>query len=246
MSFSVATDKKAFAAELDENGIAFARATKEEAQQSQKLADFAKAAGNYAPRLKEGEIVIVTEPGLERWRNGAPEPSRRLYKIDPSLAAKFVDAAGLTGKLQSIEATLKASDERARQRASDWEAIRFERAASKKRGKRPIPAKAITKAVLQGPLSLAKTPIIAPAAALNVVGKPLEMLGEMFEGLFAPKLTRAQKLEGDFARREREGIAEDKKQETERAHELAAIRTQQQREALQEKPERPRELDRDR
>ena len=46
-------DAKAFAAALDEKGIAFAVVTKQEAERSHREAEFAKAVGNYAPRYKE-------------------------------------------------------------------------------------------------------------------------------------------------------------------------------------------------
>ena len=57
-------DAKAFAAALDEKGIAFAVVTKQEAERSHREAEFAKAVGNYAPSFKEAEIVAVTRPGL--------------------------------------------------------------------------------------------------------------------------------------------------------------------------------------
>ena len=51
--FSVRTDPKAFAAALDEKGIMFARATKDEAERSQREASFANAVGNRAHGLKK-------------------------------------------------------------------------------------------------------------------------------------------------------------------------------------------------
>lgn len=38
-----------------------AAVTKEEAERSHRQAEFAKALGNYEPRFKKGEIVIITE-----------------------------------------------------------------------------------------------------------------------------------------------------------------------------------------
>ena len=47
-----------------------------------------------------------------------------------SLAQKFVETLGTEGKLQSIGATLKASDERAQQRAAEKDELRLERATN--------------------------------------------------------------------------------------------------------------------
>jgi len=209
--------KEAFAAELDAKGITFARATKEEADRSQREADFARAVGNYSPRLKEGEIVIVSEPGNEYRREGEiTKPRSRIHKLDQSLAEKFVKGLGNGDKLQGIDATTKASDQRAQQRAADWQAIRLARATNTKRRARPLPARAIAKAIVKGPLTVAGAPVKAlgvvttPALALNVISKPLELLGNVFEGLFAPKLTPEQIREGEIAARERQDQAEDK------------------------------------
>ena len=127
-SMRTGTDREAFAAALDEKGIMFARASKEEAATSHREASLARAAGNYAPRFKQDEIVIGTEPRLEYRREGAPIEPRRVYKLDQSLAQKFVESLGTEGKLQSIGATLKASDERAQQRAAEKDELRLERA----------------------------------------------------------------------------------------------------------------------
>jgi len=81
---------QAFAAALDDNGIMFAAATGEEAYRSHRQADFARAVGNYAPRFKVGEIVIVTEPRPEYRRDGEIIEPPRVHKLDQSLAYKFV------------------------------------------------------------------------------------------------------------------------------------------------------------
>ncbi len=208
---------RAFGAALDEKGITLAVVTKEEAARSHREAAFAKGVGRYAPRYKEGEIVAVTEPPLEYRRNGEiKEPRSRVHKLNQPNAEEFIAAVGSKGKLKGIDATLKASDQRAQQRAADWEAIRLERATNTKRRARPLPARAIAKAIVKGPLTVAgaavKAPAIvkAPAAALNILSKPLELLGNVFEGLFAPKLTPEQIREGEIAARERQDQAEDK------------------------------------
>ena len=61
-----------------------------------------------------------------------------------------------------------------------------------------------------------------------LIGKPLELLGNVFEGLFAPKLTPQQKREGEIATREREDIAADRKHELDFSHHLAALREKEQ------------------
>ena len=125
-SVSLASPKKEeFAAMLDDRGILFARASKEEADRSHRQAELARAADNYAPRFREGEIVIVIEARLER----KAEPARRVYKLDQSIAEKFVTRLDIGDKLQSIEATLKASDERQQLRREERTAERMERAA---------------------------------------------------------------------------------------------------------------------
>jgi hypothetical protein len=117
--------KEEFAATLDDRGITFARASQEEADRSHKQAELARAADNYAPRFREGEIVLVTEARPE-W---SAEPRRRVYKLDQSIAEKFVTHLDISDRLQSIEATLKASDERQQQRREERTTQRTERAA---------------------------------------------------------------------------------------------------------------------
>jgi hypothetical protein len=127
VAFSVATDAKAFAAALDEKGISFAKVTNEEAYRSYRQAEFANAIGNKAPRFKEDEIVIVTEQRPEYRRAGQIIEPERVYKLDRSLADKFTAALGTKNELQGIDATLKAADIRAEQRAADREAFSLDR-----------------------------------------------------------------------------------------------------------------------
>jgi hypothetical protein len=69
-------------------GITFARATREEADRSDREAEFARATATIGWAFKEGEIGIVSEPSLEYGRDGEiSEPRRRVHKLDrPSLA----------------------------------------------------------------------------------------------------------------------------------------------------------------
>jgi MobA/VirD2-like, nuclease domain len=238
--FSVATDSKAFAAALDEKGIAFARATKDEAYRSDRQADFARAVGNRGQRFNEGEIVIVTEPRPEFRREGeVAEPRRRVHKLDQSLAKKFVKALGTGDTLQGIDATIKASDQRAQQRAADWQAIRLERAVNIKSAGR-IRAGNAKDNLLRRPAAVLK-PV---AMGLNLIGKPLEILGNLFE---PPVLTPEQKRAGEITARERQADVRDQLEHSNNISERAQERRQldDEREAEQ-RARREREVDRGR
>jgi hypothetical protein len=128
--FSVRTgDRKAFAAALEDGGIAFAVATKEEADRSNsKEAAFVRAIGNYVPRFKEGEIVLVTEARFEYRRDGELTVPRRVYKLDQSLAEKFVKTLDNRSQLQGIEATKQKIDTRAQERKAERDSDRMDRA----------------------------------------------------------------------------------------------------------------------
>ena len=236
---------QAYAAALDEKGIAFARVTKEEADRSHsKEADFARAVGNYTPRFKEGEIVIVTEARPEHRRDGEIAGRSRVYKLDQSLAYKFVKGLDSADKLQGIDATIKASDNRAQQRAADWQAIRLERATDTKPRPRPLPARAIATASAKGPLKVAgKAPaILKPVGmGLNLVGKTLEILGGVFE---PPVLTPEQKRAGAIAARERQADVRD---QLEHSNAIAKSAQERQREEQEEAArQRQRENERER
>jgi hypothetical protein len=113
-------------------------------------------------------------------------------------------------------------------------------AAGSKTPARPI--------ILPGPLpavaipAKAATGIVRTAgAALNIMGKPLAMLENLFEG---QKLTPSQKLEGQIREREEQA---DARQEITRAASIAQQAEQQrQREQEQAARDRQREIERDR
>lgn len=210
--FSVATDKQAFAKALDDQGIKFARATKEEADRSHRQAEFAKAVGNYAPRFNENEILVVTEQRPEYRREGAIIVPRRLYKIDQSLAEKYVKALAKTEKLQGIDATLKASDERAQQRREYWEKVRMDRAT----GRRPIDPRHMAKRTGTKTIRGLKKGVAAsiPAAteavrAASTIKRGLNTVAGSLEALFVPKLTPEQIHEGEKAKVRRDAQAEE-------------------------------------
>jgi hypothetical protein len=228
---------QAYAAALDEKGIAFARATKDEAHRSHREAEFANAVERKNPRFKEGEIVIVTEARPEYRRDGEiTEPRSRVHKLDQSLAYKFVKGLDVADKLQGIDATMKASDNRAQQRAADWQAIRLERATNIRRGGRTRAGNIKD--------NLAKSPaaILKPVTmGLNVIGKPLQILENVFEGIFAPKLTPEQIRDGEIAARERQADVRDQLEDSNAVARRAQERQQEeQQEAARQREERER------
>jgi len=225
---------QAYAAALDDKGIAFAKVTQEEAYRSHREADFAKAAGNYAPRFKQGEIVIVTEPRPEYRRDGEiTEPRSRVHKLDQSLAWKFVKGLDSTDKLQGIDATIKVSDNRAQQRAADRKAIRLERATDIIRGGHTRAAN-VKDNLLRAPAAVLK-PV---TMGLNVVGKALEIFGGVFE---PPILTPEQKRDGEIAARERQADVRDQLDHSNAISQRAQERRQEEeREAARQREERER------
>lgn len=198
-AFTHSDSAKAYAAALDDKGIMFAAVTKEEAYRSDREAEFAKAVGNRAPRFKEGEIVMVTEPPLEYRRDDQTFIPSRIHKLDQSLAYKF--RRGLTNgnPLPGIDSTLKASDERAQQRAADREAVRLDRATDIRDFSRVIPTQ--TKDILRTSAKIA-------ASALGGIGKGFDVVADGFASLFAPALTPEQKREGEITQQRREADAE--------------------------------------
>jgi hypothetical protein len=214
----------------------FARVAKDEAYRSHRETEFAKEIGNRGQRFKEGEIVIVTEARPEYRRNGELAERSRVYKLDQSLATKFVKGLDSTDRLQGIDATLKASDNRAQQRAADWQAIRHERATNIWRGGRTRAGNAKDN-LLKSPAAVLK-----PAAmGLNLVGKALETVGGVFE---PPVLTPEQKRAGEIAARDRQADVRD---QLDHSNAVSQRAQERQREEQQEAArQREREIDRGR
>jgi relaxase-like protein len=224
---------RAFAAALDQKGIVFARVTREEADRSAREAAFAKEIGRHAPRYREGEIVAVKESWIEYRRNDEiMKPGSRVHKLDQSSAQDFLKALRNSPKLQGLDATRQASDERARQRTAEWQAIRLENATRKRQPARIRGGNA--------PAAIAKSPL----RAMNILGRPLELIGNAFESLFAPKLTPEQIREGKIAAQERKADARDQIELSNAIGQRAQERQQdKEREAARE---RQREADRER
>ena len=230
-AFSVETDRKAFAEALDQKGIGFARATKDEADRSHREASFAKAVGNFAPRFREGEIVIVTAPRPEYRREGQIVEPPRVHKIDPSLADKFVKALGAGHELKGIDVTKEVLLDRARERAAEWEGIRLENATkSRRRGK--------------GRAATPAAPDLGKASA-QAIGSVFGVLGKLADGFSLDALTPKEKYEA--AKRDHANEKEADKNEGFAAYiaDLAEARLEQQREVAQQRDREP-ERERDR
>jgi hypothetical protein len=235
-------DRTAFAAALEEKGMAFAAVTKEEADKSRsKEAEFARAVGNYTPRYKQGEIVIVTTPRLEYRRDGEPTAPYRVHKLDQSLAAKYVKLLDNRSQLQGIETTKQALDGRAEQRATEREAVQLERATDNG----PDLSRTVRKGVRQTretvhAADLAKAPARAMSELLNVAGSAA---GFIFSLVDAPKSPRVQERENREAER-----ATDKRNAEEEIKidftQYSAARQQQETQRQQEEQHRERERDR--
>jgi hypothetical protein len=193
-------DAKAFAEELERHGLAFARVTADEAYRSEREAEFTKAIERTSPVYREGEIVAVTEPGLQHHSDGEWKNPPRVHKLDPANAEKYLALLSIDkNQLPGIDAIKAMLDARAEQRAADWQAIRHERATTlndhaPQRSGRPLkPPKIMT---------------AAPMLAVGAIGKTLDIVGGIFESIFAPQLTRQQIREGERAAAQREAEAE--------------------------------------
>lgn len=220
--------REEFAAALDDKGISFARVTKEEADRSYRQSAFAREIGRYAPRFKEGEIVLITEPGLERRRNGEILVPDRVHKIDQSLAEKFVKHLGIGSELQSIDVTLQSSSVRAVKRVADREAERMERATDIRDFSRVI-----SKDNIKGKIEIG-------TSVFRGVAKTLDSLSNAFDSLLSPKLTPTQIVDGLKAADRREAEADNTIDFARYTAENAQHRLQRERE-LEEERQRQRE-----
>jgi hypothetical protein len=174
-----------FAAALDEHGIALAAVTKDEADQSHRRAEFAKAVGNYAPRYEEGEIVAISPAGL-------------VYKINerttgekPAAIERFLSRLDRE-QLQGIEATRQTVEERA-------DLLEIERQAFRDLSSVGVLQEGITtNQLIHGALDVLSAPRYAAEdvaqtiqmganaagkamdAIADIAGEALEIIGDMF------------------------------------------------------------------
>jgi hypothetical protein len=190
---------QAFAAALDDKGIAFASVTAEEAYRSHREADFARAVGNYSLRFKEGEIVIVTEQRPEYRSEGAIIEPSRIHRLDQSLADKFVLGLGSRDRLQGIDATLQISDNRAQQRRADREAAALDRATDIRDFSRTMPVDPIA--------GIRKATKIADNV-LGGIGAGVHVVADALDSLLSVKLTPEQIREGEITQQRREAEGE--------------------------------------
>jgi hypothetical protein len=213
------TKTRTLSAFLDEKGISLAQVTKEEADRSNRDAEFSKAVGRYAQRFKEGEIVAVTEPRPEYRRNGEIIVPGRIHKLDQLAAEEFVASLDKRTQLQGIDATREASDQRVQQRSADWQAIRLEWATKYRDGSRKVGNEN------------AKSP--APAlgkSTVRTIGKLFDVAAGAFESLIAPTLTPEQVHDGQKAVHRREAEAEHTIDFSSYTAEMAQQRQQQEQE----------------
>lgn len=188
--------KEEFAQALDDRGIMFAVVSQDDAERSYREASFAKAIGRHAPRFKEGEVVIVTEPRPEFRRDGDIIEPRRVQKLDQSLAEKFVNHLGNRNQLRGIDTTLELSNLRGQERRAGLAEKRME-AAGKPRDFSHTVAADIKQSAKAG------------RAALRTVGSALDAVGNALESLFAPTLTPEQIAEGNRTKHRRDAEAAD-------------------------------------
>jgi hypothetical protein len=230
-------DPYRFAEALEEKGMSLARATKDEAERSQKETDHWKQHGERRPTYREGEFVAVTQRGEIYSLN------RRTTGHDAEKVQQFLARADWKA-LPGIDTAKETMRARAEQRSLERQKIGGEIAAARldraKNIRQHAPARSGNKAAAMRPAAA------IGRAAFDAV-KPFGFLASVFEGLIAPKLTPKQKLEGEIARHEREEIAADKKHDLEFSQHVAALREQeQQRQAGQETRQQARDRERDR
>jgi hypothetical protein len=207
---------QAFAAALQDKGIALARVTKEEADRSHREAEFAKAIGNRAPRYQEGEIVAVTQPRLEYRHRGEIVVPSRVHKFDQQAAEKFVAALGKEAQIKGLDATTAMLDDFARQRKDHGNSIRLENATKIRDRARNVTKHGVIKGIKFG------------GNALRSFGKAFDVASDAFSSLFSPTPTPQQQHETDRAARKREAEAEDAIDFTRYTAELAGRRQQEQ------------------
>ena len=196
----------AFADELEKRGIAFALANADESYRSHREAEFAKGINRRAPEFTQGEIVMVTEPRLERLRAGEWTDPARVHKLDQDRAETYLAYLSVDkSKLQGVDATKAMLDGRAEERAAYWRDIRLERATD-------IHDRAPTLPPKLPPVG--KTATRAAAGALDL---GMQLTGLFFSALDTPKSPRQQERDN----REGERITDKTNAEAEYKIDLA-------------------------
>jgi len=224
---------RAFADALEQKGIAFAVTTPDESYKSHRDQAFARAVGRKSDYFEPGEIVVVTEPRLERVRAGEWTAPPRVHKLDQAQAEQYLTFLSLDkSKLKGIEATKAVLDASAEERAAYWRDIRLERATDIYDR---APARAGKGADI--PAAIRKAPARVIGGAFNI---GVELAGLFFSFIDAPKSPRQQardNLEGERLTARRNAEAEVKIDFTKYTGE----RAQDQRNEQQEEAARDRE-----
>jgi hypothetical protein len=216
----IETEVKTFAAVLDEQGIALAEVTKEEAYRSHRETEFAKAVGRYAPRFKENEIVAITVPSnTEYWRNGEIIEPRRVHKLDQTAASMFVKELGNSEPLKGIDATKQALEEAFEERTQRAERAEELRSAGVEMGDIiPSILGGISPSTL-GDISSASADICfaldksideglsVGKGGLKAIDAAIDGIFDIAEAVLAPKLTPEQVRMGEVAAAERKAEA---------------------------------------
>jgi len=186
-------DLSTFQETLDRMGIGFARATREEAERSQRQASFAKAVGNYTPRFQEGEIVAVRAWNkVYRNEGETVQPGQRVYKLDQEVAQRFVATLGVDQRLAGIEPTKKLMEVKVQDHAQKRRNIRLENARKGRGAKRTMGDASVLESVGLG----SKTG--------RIVGKTLDTFADAFESIFSPVRTPEQSIQDEVQKHRRE------------------------------------------
>jgi hypothetical protein len=234
-------DPLKFGQALEERGLILARATKKEAERSQKDAEHYKGFGDsYRPVYQEGEFVVINRRGdvysLNKRTTGhaAATVQQFLAKADWK-ALPGIEAARETMKARTDQRLTEHRD-----RAAQWDAIRLKN-ATRRRGVRG-----------QGRTGEASTSDLARPLATTArtsrraIGSAVGALGKLSEGFSLDALSPKEKYEA--AKRD---IANDR--ESDKNADYAAYmaglserRRQEQQHQAEHKQQRDREPERDR
>lgn len=187
---------RVFAHKLEKDGIALASVTKEDADQSFRVAAFARATGHYAPIYRPGEIVVVTLEGQVFQLN------RRTTGKGPAVIEEFLKPLD-RAQLKGIEATKAIQVQRHEERNAEIQgfrdALREMKSAERMEKATNIRVKTRQTGAGRGP-----QPIKVASGALGAIAK---VAGGLI-GIFDPELTPAQKIEARIAQAERDADAQ--------------------------------------
>lgn len=225
---------KAFAAAINEQGMALAVVTKQEATRSHMDAEFAKALGNHATRYREGEIVAVSA-NAEVYKLNERTTGEGRFQVEKFLAR--LDRSNLKG----VEATKQMMHDRAEQREAATQVFSL---------LNPVRTRAIDtqptgrpgRATLRNENYLNLSPAGPGNAAFRTVEKIYDVAATALESLLSPTLSPEQIHDGEKAAHRREAEAEQRIDFSRYTAEMAQQRQrdEQEREAARRRNERER------